>query len=320
MPENKISAMTDGEDALSGDLFEISREVTPGVWETFRLSAAALANLINAALTAGASPGMNTFLEVETALAAKAPKASPAFTDTPTAPTASLGTRTQQLATTAFVANERGDLTAPVILKDDFTFASTESGEIGELGWSFTNGTANLIAPEANHPGIVRRTSSAVAAAVASAYPGGGGTAVVVRWDQIDDQTWIVRPATTDADYDVRVGLFTDATANPPTGGVYIERLAADTNWYGVTRSGGTQTRSASLAAFAASWIKLRIRRIDATTVGFSVNGGAEVTQTSNIPGDTTTLVFGWQIVPTTTTARSMDIDAFCQRHVAPNR
>lgn len=40
-----------------------------------------------------------------TALAAKAPLASPAFTGAPTAPTATSGTSTTQLATTAFVAN-----------------------------------------------------------------------------------------------------------------------------------------------------------------------------------------------------------------------
>lgn len=318
--DHYIPDMADGEAALTDDLFEISREVSPGVWQTFRMTAGALAAFANGLLTAGASAGMNTFAEVETAVGLKAPLASPALTDTPTAPTAALGTRTQQLATTAFVSNERGDLSAPVILKDDFTFASTESGEIGELGWSFTNGSANLITPEANHPGIVRRTSSAVAAAVASTYPGGGGTAVVVRWDHIDDQTWIIRPATTDPDYDVRIGFFSDGTANPPSNGIYFERLAADTSWYGVTRASASQTRSAALAAFAADWIRLRIRRIDAATVGFSVNGGAEVTQTGNMFPGTTVLVFGWQIVPTAATARSVDIDAFCQRHVAPAR
>ena len=40
---------------------------------------------------------------VDGALALKAPLASPALTGTPTAPTASLGTNTTQLATTAFV-------------------------------------------------------------------------------------------------------------------------------------------------------------------------------------------------------------------------
>lgn len=41
---------------------------------------------------------------LQTSVAAKAPAASPAFTGTPTAPTASSGTSTTQVATTAFVA------------------------------------------------------------------------------------------------------------------------------------------------------------------------------------------------------------------------
>lgn len=52
---------------------------------------------------------------INTALAAKAPLASPTFTGTPKAPTASAGTNTTQVATTAFVttaiANAVGDIT-----------------------------------------------------------------------------------------------------------------------------------------------------------------------------------------------------------------
>jgi len=41
--------------------------------------------------------------DIKTKLAAKAPSESPALTGTPTAPTAGTGTKTTQLATTAFV-------------------------------------------------------------------------------------------------------------------------------------------------------------------------------------------------------------------------
>lgn len=257
-----------------------------------------------------------TALGLDALLTAKAPLASPALTGTPTAPTAARGTNSTQVATTAFVHLERSDLTAPTILRDEFTVASTETGEIGEMGWSFTAGTWNLIPPEANHPGICRRTSTAVSGTVASSYMGGGGTATILRWDQTEEQTWIIRPLTTDADYDVRLGVFSDGTANPPANGVYFERLAADTSWFGVTRNSSTQTRSSALAAFAGDWFKLRIRRIDASTVGFTVNGGTEVTQTSNVFGGTTALVICLQIIPTSTNARSVDVDAFC--HVIP--
>lgn len=50
-----------------------------------------------------------------TDLAAKAPLASPTFTGTPAAPTASAGTNTTQLATTAFVATSFSPLASPAL-------------------------------------------------------------------------------------------------------------------------------------------------------------------------------------------------------------
>lgn len=51
---------------------------------------------------------------INTALAAKAPLASPALTGTPTAPTAAAGTNTTQIATTAFVKSAVGTASAAV--------------------------------------------------------------------------------------------------------------------------------------------------------------------------------------------------------------
>lgn len=219
-----------------------------------------------------------------------------------------------------YIESQQLDPSTATVLRDDFLFASTETGEIGDLGWGFTNGTWNLINPVAGYPGIARRASTAVSGTVASIFTGGGGTSVVIRWDQFDEQTWVIRPVTADADYDIRVGLFSDLTADPPSNGVYVERLAADAAWYGVTRAGGTQTRSASLGAFAADWVKIKIRRIDATTVGFTVDGGTEVTQTANVIGDTTVAAFGAQVIPKSANARSVDFDFFSQRLTAQAR
>lgn len=218
------------------------------------------------------------------------------------------------------VAANRLDLTTAPIFYDDFMGSSTESGEVGEMGWGFTNGSAGLGLPEANHPGIITRTSGAVADAVASMYTGGGGTAVVLRFDQIDEQTWIVEPQTTGADFDVRFGFSSDWSSRTPTGAVYFERLAADTSWFGVTRQASSETRTAALIAFAADWFRLKIRRIDASTVGFSVNGGAETTLATTIPTAAIALGFGMHIVPTTANARSVNIDAFSMRLLAQTR
>ncbi len=52
-----------------------------------------------------------------------------------------------------------------------------------------------------------------------------------------------------------------------------------------------------------------RIRRVDASTVGFTVNDGTEVTATGNIP--TATLSPFIAITNTTANAKSVDIDYF---------
>ena len=222
--------------------------------------------------------------------------------------------------TTLGVDASRLDPTNPTILVDDFCFGSTESGEMGGLGWGFTNGAFNLVNPEANHPGMAERASTAVAGVVASTFSGGGGTTVVHQFGQFDEQTWVVKPKTADTDFDIRVGLASDLTANPPTNGVYFEKLAADTNWFAVARISGVQTRTDLGVAFAADWIKVKIRRIDASTVGFTANALAEIQIATNVPLATNTVAFGFQVIPGSANARSLYIDFFSQRFVAQTR
>jgi len=90
---------------------------------------------------------------------------------------------------------------------------------------------------------------------------------------------------------DLRFGFIGTATAaNPPTDGIYFEKLAADTNWFLVCRKDGappTQTRVdtgvAANNAFEGREL-FRLRRVDATTIGATVGSGSEVTSTTNIP------------------------------------
>jgi hypothetical protein len=210
---------------------------------------------------------------------------------------------------------------AQTIIVDEFLFASTETGEIGELGWGFTNGTANLAGtPEAGHPGTIARASSAVSNAVASMWSGGGGTTVAIRYDQFDEMTWVVKPATAGADFTLRFGLLSDMTADPASNGAYFEKLSTDTNWFGVGRVSAAQTRVDTGVALAADWVKLRMRRISATVLGFAVNGGAEVQLTGNMPISSNTMVFGCQIIPTTANARTVNIDFFSMKLTAQAR
>ncbi len=68
---------------------------------------------------------------IQTQLNAKAPLASPALTGTPAAPTATNGTNTTQIATTAFVlANASGGTTSPLTTKGDIYGYSTTNARI----------------------------------------------------------------------------------------------------------------------------------------------------------------------------------------------
>jgi hypothetical protein len=262
-----------------------------------------------------------SWLQVWTYIQAKvtalfAPLSSPALTGTPTAPTATPGTNTTQLATTAFVEAvrvvlDRSEPTAPTLLVDEFMFSSTETGEHGELGWSVTNGSANLVNPTADHPGILARVSSATIAQVCSMFTGGGGASPVMRCDQIGTHYWIVQPQSAVADHDVRIGVSSDMTSVTPTHGIYFEKLAADTNWFGVCSASGVQTRQDMGVAYGVAWAKLRIRRLSATTVGFTINGGTELVVSSNVPGATAVLVLGNHIVPQAAAARTVWFDYF---------
>ena len=87
----------------------------------------------------------------------------------------------------------------------------------------------------------------------------------------------------------------------------YFERLAADTNWFGVGRVSGVQTRTDTGVALIADWFNLKMRRVSDTVVAFSVNGAAEVLVSSNTPIASNTMVFGFQIIPTTANSPPVD-------------
>jgi len=202
----------------------------------------------------------------------------------------------------------------PMVFLDDFIFQSTEAGEIGTTGWSFTNGTLTAAANEQNHPGVLLRSCGTTNNQVASLYPAAAGTGTVFRFDEFDRLTWIVAPAVVNADFDINIGIFTSALDDTPTNGVYIQRSRTDTSWFGVSRQNNQQTRTAALSAFTANqWYRFCVRRISDTSVGFSVDNGTEVTLTANIPAAASALTFGIQIV-SGGAARGLKLDFFSLR------
>lgn len=190
---------------------------------------------------------------------------------------------------------------------DDFIGGTNGSGNIGQIGWNTAGGNVNTPAAEANHPGIIGRNS--------------GATANTYAWTRLIfgcmasdlfDLIYLFRMDAGSAGTDtlVRLGLGTTGTANPDTDGVYLEKLAADVNWFFVTRVGGVQTRIDSTIAVTANvWIKVQMRRINGTQIGFRLATGAEVILTTNLP--TISLLPFFAVMGTTTTARGLGVDFF---------
>lgn len=201
---------------------------------------------------------------------------------------------------------------SPRILSDDFLTQNTEAGEVGLLGWGFTNGTVAAQASSQNRPGVQRRTSGTTANQVASMYLGAAVGTQLMRFDELDEMWFSVALVTTGTDFTVRFGAFADVSGNPPAHGLYIERLSTDTSFFGVSRNNSAETRTAALVGQDTAFHTFRLRRVSATVVGFAVDGGAETQiSASNIPDATDGLNIGFQVIPTTTTARSLDVDFF---------
>ena len=212
--------------------------------------------------------------------------------------------------------------TAQIIVDDFLSGWMTETGEAGHILPSFANGSLlGVAAVVQNHPGIIVRRSGTTAAQVATWFGLGTVAAQSFRFDEWAEMTYIVRLVSTAADFAVRFGVTADPSSVTPAHSVHIERLAADTSFFGVSRNGGTETRTAALVAHDTNFHKFRIRRISSTQVGFTVDGGSEVTITSsNIPDAADGLKPHLQVVPTTTTARDIEADFISLKMLAITR
>ena len=179
------------------------------------------------------------------------------------------------------------------------------------MGW-VTGGTGSVShqVGQANHPGIDRVTSGATNPSVLSIFTGNNSGTSPIAGSEMFDITWIISPVSLNAATCIRAGLATGApSSDPPGNGAWIERDDADTDWFGVGKVGGVATRTSGLlggVVTAGAWYKLRVRRVDATTLGFSVNDGVEQTLAVGQP---TALAPVLQVATTEAVAKSVDVD-----------
>lgn len=202
------------------------------------------------------------------------------------------------------------DPSTPQVLADDFIAGSAETGEIGLLGWSFTNGSITKLNGVQGRPGVVRHTGSTTANQVCSFYLANTVGDTICRFDEFDEFTFIIKEAAAaQTDMSLQVGVMNALGNLTTTHGLYLEILPADSNYFLVTRNNSAQTRVDTGIARGTNWAKVQARRVSATEVRFQVNGGSEVTVTTNIPDAADTLALGKQSAQTGTTARNIDID-----------
>lgn len=201
---------------------------------------------------------------------------------------------------------------AYVEMFDDFDAGSNETGEAGRLGWSFANGTfapASASATPLN--GEFLRTTAATANNVASATLSSSSNPLFKS--DLFELAFRIALSQTNADFTVRFGIANSSTPNPPTGGVYFERLSTDTSWFGVCRDVATQTRTAAIISQDTLYHNFQIQRLNSTNMRFIIDHGAPVDVSTNVIADATNVTPFLQIIPTTNTARSLRIDSFKQ-------
>lgn len=168
-------------------------------------------------------------------------------------------------------------------IEDEFIGGSTTL--IGDLGWINNNGTPSVVLDEPDHPGVWRGATSV--ANQASTLSLGGSTAggcvnpAVVGFELL----MIVRANVIDAEAQYRFGAQDGNNQNPGTDAIYLERLVNDTNWFLVLRASNVQaTRVDTGVVCDTNWIKAKFRRIDASTIGVSVNDGSEIISSGTAP------------------------------------
>lgn len=196
-----------------------------------------------------------------------------------------------------------------IFLQDEFASGTTASGQIGELGWNVSAGTTTFPAsPFTNRIGILRRDTGAVSGTIATIqlYQ---GSSTFLFGSLNQSHTFETRLNNNDANTTVRYGVFNAIGANPPTEGIYLEKLDADTNWFCVTRAGAVQTRTDSTVAVNTSFNQFGFVR-NSSGVTFTINNSPVCgTHTTNISA--AGMNPGAQIINSAAAAKTFDFDYY---------
>jgi hypothetical protein len=205
------------------------------------------------------------------------------------------------------------EVTAPedvYFIKDDFGPGSTAS-IVGELGWQALSGAASYAASSLGRPGIVRVSSSSTINTYQYIRLANTSAGNILPAEDFD-MRWIFMLNQVDANTSLRIGWGADSSANPPNNGMYLERLAADANFFFGTRASSSQTRVDTGVPANTDWHKLRIRRVSDTQIGFMLDDLSESVFTATIP--TVALSPFCGIHTAEAVAKTVDVDFFSLR------
>lgn len=195
-----------------------------------------------------------------------------------------------------------------IALQEEFISGTAVTGSIGALGWTAAGGTISQVAPETNHPGILRRATSAVINTVALLRNISSNNAFVGGAAQNYQFRWIVRLNQTDADTKLRVGITEYCTADPCAYGMYFEKLGTDTNWTCVTRASSVETKTDSSVAADTSWHTFHVIR-SPSQADFYLDGALVCSNTTNLPGPTVQLLLDLLLINTAAADKTVDVD-----------
>jgi hypothetical protein len=173
--------------------------------------------------------------------------------------------------------------------------------------FSFTVTAANS---EPDHLGIIELEP--FESVVCGFALGSQGNEPLLRFGDLNTTTLIFRTAGIKDSF-FRFGLNNDLEntggIDQTTDGIYFELLSTDTNFFAVTKTSSTQTRTNTGVAWVANtWYILKITRNSSNQPIFTINT-TEVTNTTNIP--TGFLNLGISVFRDVTNATTYDLDFF---------
>jgi hypothetical protein len=170
--------------------------------------------------------------------------------------------------------------------------------------------TSATLTGESGHPGIVRITvSTTTSGTVAWAATPATSVSSVIPTDFFD-LTWVCRPVDNDAQVTYRIGMFQTGVVSAFSDVICFAKEAANNYFTGTCVAASSRTDTSTFGAYTANtWHKFRMRRIDASTIGFKFDEAAEQTITTNIP--TAALVPAAYVVRGTSGTKTLDIDLF---------